>query len=124
MAKALELKARMTVYDMNWPAVRPTVWAVDAYERLPGVSSVRAQPSTAMSCVAHMSTRKYHQPAKPQTGGPPGLPVAAIMSSTTEPRYSMPTPDSTWMGRIQLLRRPTRGLQHASTMGLQRSLSE
>ncbi len=61
---------------------------------------------------------------KPHTDGPPGRAVAAIMSSTTDPRYSMPRPDSTWMGRIQLLRRPTRRLQHASTTGLHSSLSE
>lgn len=43
-AKSFELKARNTVYERNWPAVRPTVWAVEAYARFSLERSVRAQP--------------------------------------------------------------------------------
>ena len=40
------------------------------------------------------------------------------------PSQIMEKPEMVWMGRIQLLRRPTVGDHTASTMGLQRSLRE
>lgn len=45
LAKSGALKARKTVWDMNVPAVRPTVCAVEAYERFAGDMRVRAHPN-------------------------------------------------------------------------------
>lgn len=49
LAKSALENARKTVYERNWPAVRPTVCAVEAYERLVGERSVRAQPKGLVS---------------------------------------------------------------------------
>lgn len=48
-AKSGELNARNTVNERNCPAVRPTVWAVEAYERFSTESKVRAQPAGCLS---------------------------------------------------------------------------
>lgn len=47
--KSGALNAKNTVKDKNWPAVSPTVCAVDAYDRFSGDSSVSAQPAHGVS---------------------------------------------------------------------------
>lgn len=85
---------------------------------------MRAQPSTAISCVAHRKTRKNHHHVNTHTPDPSLAPAAIIMSFTRPPRYNIPIPEQTCIGKIQLFLLPNLELQTASTMGLHSSLSE
>jgi hypothetical protein len=76
-----------------------------------------------MSWVAHRKTSANHHHVKFQT--PPSVSLASfIIRLMFFPSQIMEKPEMVWIGRIQLLRRPTLGDHTASTIGLHRSFNE
>jgi len=74
--------------------------------------------------VAHRKTRKNHHPVKFHTPEPSLFPATTIISLIRLPRYNIPKPEQSCIGKIQLFLRPSTGLHTASTIGLHRSFSE
>ena len=94
---------------------------------------MRAQPSTAMSCVATRKYRTKNDAVRPHTSMCGTLVVAAAASgappntaSMRDPRISMIAPVTNWTGTIHDFRRPRpkRRVYSASTTGAHSSFKE